>query len=108
MEFQSQSYSTEGSGNYGKGNFRPYKAGGLAAGAEDYYVCHLVIDNGEGSKGGLPDMSTIWEFFEPSRLQFFLDLTPDAFLKYLEDQQLPFPYLVPNVVGNVQVRGSSY
>jgi hypothetical protein len=87
---------------------RPYKGGGLAAGIEDYYICHLVVDNGEGSKAGLPDMGTVWWSFEPSELQFFLDLSPDGFLGFLALQQFPFDYLVPNVVGNVQVRGSSY
>jgi hypothetical protein len=95
-------------GNKAKMIIRPYKAGGLAAGIEDYYICHLVIDNGEGSKAEFPDMSTIWWSFEPSELPYFMGLSPDGFLGFLGQQQLGFDYLIPNVVGNVQVRGSSY
>jgi hypothetical protein len=95
-------------GNKAKILFRPYKAGGLAAGAEDYIVCHLVVDNGEGTNAESPDMGTVWWMFEPSELPYFMGLSPDGFLEFLAKQEFPFDYLVPNTVGNVQVRGSSY
>jgi hypothetical protein len=95
-------------GNKAKVIFKPYKGAGLLEGAEDYFVCHLVVDNGEGAKTDSPDMGTVWWFFEPSELQDFMHMSPDDFLSFLGNQQFPFDYLVPDMVGNVQVRGSSY
>jgi hypothetical protein len=94
--------------NKAKMLFRPYKTGGLAAGAEDYIFCHLVVDNGEGANAESPDMGTVWWTFEPSELPYFMGLSPDGFLEFLSHQEFPFDYLLPNVVGNVQVRGNSY
>jgi hypothetical protein len=95
-------------GNMAKMIFKPYKSGGLAEGIENYYICHLVVDNGEGSKADSPDLGTIWWSFEPSELSYFQGLSPSDFLTFLSLQGLPFDYIVPNTVGNVQVRGSSY
>jgi len=93
-------------GNMGKLIFSITKGEGLWDGLEGLNCCYAVADNGEGANAALPDMNTIYFIHDPSATPFFMGLTPQEFVAWLEG--IGTFGLVKINLGNVQVRGNSY